>query len=107
MGEFGGASSRRVRPQGNIEALRSGSLRVRVYAGTDVVTGRNLYLRALVKPGPRQAERAEKARRDLLRQVDEGRHERTSAPVRHLVESHLAVAQVEPRTSVTTRRRNF
>ena len=40
------------RPRGNIEALASGSLRVRVYAGVDVVTGRDLYLKQTVPAGP-------------------------------------------------------
>jgi hypothetical protein len=32
MGEHGGGSRRRTRPRGSIETLRSGSLRVRVFA---------------------------------------------------------------------------
>jgi integrase len=44
---MGGTSTRkrgRTRPQGAIDALPSGSLRVRVYAGVDILTKRKLYL---------------------------------------------------------------
>jgi len=47
--------------------LASGSLRVRVYAGVDVLTGRDLYLKQTVSAGPRAAQRAEQARDDLIR----------------------------------------
>ena len=42
----------RVRPRGNIETLASRSLRVRVYAGVDVITGRELYLKQTIAAGP-------------------------------------------------------
>src|SRR5688500_12397097 len=40
------------RARGSISRLSSGSLRVRVYAGTDPVTGRQGYLSETVGPGP-------------------------------------------------------
>jgi hypothetical protein len=42
-----------VRPRGNIEELASGSLRVRVYAGVDVLTGRDLNLKETIKAAGR------------------------------------------------------
>jgi hypothetical protein len=56
----------RVRPRGNIEALASGALRVRVYAGVDVLTGRELYLKQTV-PAGRDAQRRAEQVRDQLR----------------------------------------
>lgn len=43
------------REKGNIEALQSGALRVRVYAGIDPVTKRAHYLRAVVPAGTPKA----------------------------------------------------
>ena len=92
-----------MRPRGNIETSASGSLRVRVYAGVDVLTGRDLYLKQTVSAGPRAAQRAEQARDDLIRQVQEGRHPRTNASLQQLLERHLAATQVEPRGRETLR----
>lgn len=78
--------------------MSSGALRVRVYAGVDVLTGRKLYLKEVVPPGPRVRERAERLRDELLRQVEQGRQARTNASVSQLVARHLEVAEVEPRT---------
>jgi hypothetical protein len=50
---------RRDRSRGNIEALPSGALRVRVYAGTDPVTGRRHDLRGVIPPGPNAETQAE------------------------------------------------
>jgi hypothetical protein len=54
------------RPRGNIEA-RSDALRIRVYAGPDPVTGRQVYLRETV-PGTDDAARG-KARRAMTSAV--------------------------------------
>lgn len=117
VGEFGGTPSRRAvgrswpggssngrrraRPRGSIEELSSGSLRVRVYAGVDVLSGREIYLKQLVPAGPSAREEAEQVRERLLRQVEEGRHPRTNASVLQLVERHLEVSPVEPRSKAT------
>ena len=71
-----GALSGRVRPRGNIEELASGSLRVRVYAGVDVLTGQRLYLKHVVPSGPEAWAVAERTRDALLRQAEEGRQPR-------------------------------
>jgi integrase len=97
----GGTPPGRVRPRGNIETLASGSLRVRVYAGVDVLTGRELYLKETVPAGPDAEQRAQQALDELLRQVREGRAPRTNASVRQLVERHIAVADLSPRGPVT------
>src|SRR5215207_2815590 len=75
----------------------SGSLRVRVYAGIDVLTGRALYLKRVIAAGPRAWEQAEAAREELVRQVRLGRQPRMNACLRQLLQRHLEVAQLGPR----------
>jgi hypothetical protein len=53
------------RQRGEIEKLPSGSLRVRVYAGLDALSGKRNYLVETVPAGPKAAAEAEKVR-DLL-----------------------------------------
>ena len=98
MGDLGGPPAGRSRLRGNIEELASGSLRVRVYAGIDVLTGRKLYLKEVVAAGPAAWRRAEAVRDELIRQVEQGRSPRTNASLRQLIERHLQVCEVEPRT---------
>ena len=57
-----GGSRMRSRQRGQIEALPSGALRVKVFAGRDPVSKRRLYLSETIPPGPRQARLAEQAR---------------------------------------------
>jgi integrase len=83
------------RSRGEIEALPSGSLRVRVYAGKDAVTGKRNYLVEIVPSGPRAAREAEKVRTRLLNQVDEQRHVRTNATVDQLMDRYLEAIDVE------------
>lgn len=59
-----------VRPRGSIESLPSGSLRAKIYAGYDPVSGKRHYLDEVVPTGPRAAAEAEKVRTWLLREVD-------------------------------------
>lgn len=84
-----GARTGRQRPRGNIEKLQNGSLRVRVYAGTDPVTKRPHYLRETVPAGPRAEREAKRALSRLLNQVDEGRNPRTNATVNQLLKRYL------------------
>ena len=74
---------------------------MRVYAGVDVLTGRHIYLKQPVPAGPGAAARAERVRENLVREVMEGRAPRTNASVPELVQRHLEVSQVEPRTRRT------
>jgi hypothetical protein len=88
-----GDLSGRARPRGNIEQLASGAfrVRVRVYAGTDVLTGERLYLRTTIPAGPDALEQAETDGADLVR---ERLAQRTNALLRRLLAEHLALADV-------------
>ncbi|OZM82998.1 tyrosine-type recombinase/integrase [Pseudonocardia sp. MH-G8] len=91
-----GTAGRRQR--GEIETLPSGSLRVRVYAGIDPLTGKRHHLTEIVPPGARAAKAAEKARTRLLAEVDEQRNPRTRATVGQMLDRHLEMLNVEPTT---------
>ncbi len=79
------AAGRRRRARGNVEELPSGRFRVRVYAGTDALTGRAHYLKETVDT----AAEAERVRTRLLAQVDERRNPRTKATVNQLLDRYL------------------
>jgi integrase len=88
----------RKRQRGGIDALPSGALRVRVYAGLDPLTRRRNYLTELIPAGPTAAREAEKARTRLLAQVDEKRSPRTKATLNQLLDRWLDVVDVQPST---------
>lgn len=92
---------RRVRPRGEIETLPSGSIRVRVAAGTDPVTKQRHRLTEIIPAGPLAEDEAERALRRLLVQVDEKVNPRTAATVAQLLEKHFALLEVE-RTTLAT-----
>jgi len=69
----------RRRARGEIEKLRSGSLRVRVYAGVDPVSKKRQYLVRTVPAGPGAARQAEEVRAGLLREAAERRDARRRA----------------------------
>jgi len=92
------ASKPQRRARGEIETLPSGSLRVRVYAGTDPVTKKRHYLVETIAAGPAATKEAEKARTRLLNQVDERRNPKTRATVNQLLDRWLSVAELEPTT---------
>jgi integrase len=91
-------SRARKRARGEIETLRSGSLRVRVYAGIDPVSKRKYYLTETVPAGPDAAKEAEKIRTRFLNQVDERRNPRTKATLNQLLDRWLEVVELEPTT---------
>lgn len=91
-----GEAARRTR--GSVTTLPSGSLRVRVYAGYDPVTGGRHHLDETIPAGKKAEREAEKARTRLLNQVDERRHPRSSAPVNQPLDRWLKVLDVEPST---------
>ncbi|MDT7704914.1 MAG: integrase [Pseudonocardiales bacterium] len=94
-------SRRRRRPQGGIEELPSGSLRVYAYSNIDPVSGKKHYLRELIPAGTPNAEKeAEKALRRLLSQIDERRHPTTNATLDQLLDRYLETLDV----AETTRR---
>ncbi len=90
--------TRRKRRRGSIETLRSGALRVRVYAGIDPVTKARHYLRETVPPGRGAKAKAEKTLTRLLNQVDERRHPRTNATVGQLMDRWLEVVELADTT---------
>jgi integrase len=92
---------RRRRPQGGIEELPSGSLRVYAYSNVDPLSGKKHYLRELIPAGTPNAEKeAEKALRRLLSQIDERRHPTTNATLDQLLDRYLETLDV----AQTTRR---
>lgn len=86
------------RQRGEIETLSSGSLRIKVYAGIDPLSGKRHYLTETVPAGPRALAEAKKARTRLIGQVDEQRNPRTRATVEQLMTRYLDVLDVEATT---------
>jgi hypothetical protein len=70
---------------------RSGSFRVKVYAGVDAITGKPHHLRETA----RTSAEAEKVRTRLLSAVDERRAPRSQATLGMLIDRWLEVADVE------------
>jgi integrase len=91
-------SKRQRRARGCIDALPSGALRVRVYAGMDPLSGRRHYLTEVIDAGPAAFAQAEQARTRLLSEVDEQRNPRTKATVNQMMDRYLDVLDVEPST---------
>jgi integrase len=93
--------TRTRRQRGLIDQLPSGSLRVRVYAGTDPVTGRRHYLSETVSAGANEQEtlrEAGKVRTRLINQIDERRNPRTRATMNELLDGWLDVVKLERTT---------
>jgi len=88
----------RARARGNIETLPSGALRVRVYAGTDPVTGKRHNLIEIVEPGPKAWRKAEEVRDRLLAELAAKRNPRTSATVDQLLDRYLDQFDGAPNT---------
>ena len=86
------------RSRGSIDVLPSGSLRVRVSAGTDPITGKRHVLEEIIPAGPDAGNLAEKARTRLLAQVDEQRNARTKATVNQLLDRYFKWLKAEPNT---------
>jgi integrase len=92
-------SRRRRRPQGGIEELPSGSLRVSAYSNIDPLSGKKHYLRELIPAGTPNAEKeAEKALRRLLSHIDERRHPTTNATLDQLLDRYLETLDVAEST---------
>jgi integrase/DNA-binding transcriptional regulator YhcF (GntR family) len=86
------------RSRGTIDTLPSGSLRVRVHAGVDPVSGKRHDLVEIVPAGPNAEKQAEKVRTKLLGQVDERRNARTKATVNQLLDKYFDLLSVETNT---------
>lgn len=88
----------RPRRRGRIETLPSGSLRVKVYGGTDPVSGRRHDLTETIPAGPHAAREAKKTLTRLLAEVDQRRAARTKATVNQLLDRYLEVLDVADTT---------
>lgn len=88
------AKAGRQRQRGAIDRLPSGALRVRVYGGTDPISGKRNTLVEIVEPGPRLEARTEAVRTRLLNEVDEQRSPRTSATLDQLLDRYLQTLDV-------------
>lgn len=86
------------RSRGTIDTLPSGSLRVRVHAGVDPLSGKRHDLVEIVPAGPNAAKQAEKVRTKLLGQVDERRNARTKATVNQLLDRYFDLLSVDTNT---------
>lgn len=82
------------RAPGQIETLPSGSLRVKLYAGLDPISGDRVYLRETVPAGPDAEKEAEKVLVRFRHEVNERRHPKTNATIEQLIERHLADAKL-------------
>ncbi|MEU5847290.1 tyrosine-type recombinase/integrase [Saccharopolyspora shandongensis] len=92
-------SKPRKRSRGEIHTLPSGSLRVRVYAGIDPLTGKKHHLTEVIPAGtPNAAKAAEQARTRLLAQVDERRNPKTRATVNQLLTRYMELHTAGPTT---------
>lgn len=93
-------AGKRTRQRGHIEERPGGTLRVRLYAGKDPLTGKDHYLYESIADGPNKWKEAEAARVRLLNDVNEQRHPRTNATVQELLDKHLPLMDI----AETTRR---
>jgi integrase len=71
---------------------------VRVFAGTDPLTGMRITLIETVPAGPRAARQVDKVRTRLIHQIDEGKQSRTGATVDQLLDRYLEVLEVDQTT---------
>ena len=89
------------RPQGSIQT-RNGSLRVRVFAGIDPVTGRQVYLTETVRGTDKAALReAKRVRNRLVAQAERQRQPSSGASLAYVIGQWLAVAELEDSTRDT------
>lgn len=94
----GTKSGRSKRQRGEIEALPSGALRIKLYAGVDPLSGRRHYLRETVPAGPNAEDEAEKVLVRFINEVNERRNPRTSATVNQLMDRYLELLDVDRTT---------
>ncbi|GAA3436992.1 tyrosine-type recombinase/integrase [Kutzneria kofuensis] len=86
------------RQRGGIE-VRGDSLRVKVYAGLDPVTGKRVYLRETIKGTDDVAmKRAEKKLNELLVQVDKQRNAPSAVKLGYAIDQWLRTAELDDGT---------
>ncbi|WP_367131505.1 tyrosine-type recombinase/integrase [Saccharothrix sp. HUAS TT1] len=91
--------------RGEILVLPSGSLKVRVYAGKDPLTGKKNFLTETIShKTPDYRKVAERTRTKLLNQVDERRAPRTTATVNMLMDRYEQHLDVDRSTEIGYRR---
>lgn len=81
------------RAQGGIER-RGNSLRVKVFAGIDPLTGKRMYFRESTT----EPDEAKRMLTRLRNQADEQRHARTNGSLRMIMEDWFRTAELEPST---------
>jgi len=101
-GVRGGSTPIRRAARGSICRTTCGSLRVRVYAGRNPITGRQRWLSQNIPAGPAASDEAEAVCRRLLSLVHHRRHPRVDVTVAELLDRHLTLLHA----SETTRRSN-
>ncbi|WP_436501824.1 GntR family transcriptional regulator [Actinokineospora sp. HUAS TT18] len=84
--------------------MPSGSLRVRVYAGADIRTGKDHYLSEVIPAGPGAETVAEQTRARLVKQVEDGKHPKTNATVMEVITEHLRLSDMGEHNKETLRR---
>jgi integrase len=95
------AARRKGRSRGNIEE-RGEALRVRLFAGTDPVTGRQVYLRATI-PGTDDAawKKADDKLAEFRTQVLKQRSTQSAVPLSHAVAEWMRTSEIEDSTRKT------
>lgn len=89
------------RQRGNIEE-RGGALRVRLYAGTDPATRRQVYLRATITGTDKEAYRkAEDKLSEFRAQVLRQRSAASAVPFSHAIDEWLRTSEIEASTRKT------
>jgi integrase len=90
-----------ARPRGNIET-RGDSLRIRVYAGPDPVTGKPVYLRETVRGTDDAARRtARRALNRLVAEAEKTRRPSSTISLGHVIDEWLRVTEHEDSTRET------
>jgi len=90
-----------LRPRGQIER-RGTTLRVKVYAGLDPVTGRRVYLQKTIEGTDRSAERqANAALASLIAQVDKQRSPSSMVSLAQTLDEFMRVSELEDTTRDT------
>jgi integrase len=97
-----GRAGRLRAPQGTIDVLPSGSIRVRVDGGFDPVTRKRIRPTETIPAGPNAKREADNALTRLLNQVIEDRHAKTNASVAHLLDRYQAERQIGDKIARTT-----
>ncbi|TCO58336.1 site-specific integrase [Actinocrispum wychmicini] len=89
----------RSRRRGHIGTLPSGSLRVRIYSGTDPITHKPHYLTDTIPAGPTAEHQAQRVLQQFIDRIDQQHQLQTTATLTELINEHIAKLPV----AVTTK----